>query len=286
MKKLTLLTMALLIILGCNEDVSEINLEEQQSIVLNEPVPIRPQPNQGTVFLQVQNLEVGFNDNITLVYTAANVSSIKLYLERNRIRSYPFATSQYFNNVAAVDKKFLQTVTFTNNVNSGTLSVSLPANVYYDNNYRIRAYNASGTQVLATSNVFTIGTPGLTISAVNNSKKKYENSPGLINYSSNMDPHTLMIIEIKRPNELIKRFVTNAISSDFQVYGFNHRTLWSSYSVIGKLSHMKPGNINNVLYPPLTNVFSQKDYIIRIYPYGYSGISASMSGFEFVESKT
>lgn len=288
MKKITLLTIGLLIMLGCSEDANEITLKDEQSIILDKPILIKPQPdpNEGTVYLQVQNLEVGFNDNITIVYTAANISSIRLYLERRRERSYPFAVNQYFNGVEPVDKKFLQTVTFTNEVNSGTLSLALPANVFYDNNYQVKAYNAAETQVLATSNNFTIGTPNLTINTVNSREKFYENSPGLITYSSNMDPHTLMIIEIKRPGERIKRFVTNAIPSDYQVYGFNHRSIWSGYSLIGKLSNLRAGDINNTLYPPTTNIFSQDDYIIRIYPYGYSGISDSVTGLEFIESKT
>ncbi|WP_436516569.1 hypothetical protein [Ekhidna sp. To15] len=290
MKKITLLFLALIFCFSCEETAENIKPIDEKSSLEDESIHLlRPRlPGaEATVFLQVQNLNVPFGTGITVVYTAAGTSRIRLYLERRRVRQYPFGlTSHYFSGVPETQKVFLQTLEFTNDVNSGTVIINQPPNIYYDNNYVIKAYDNSNSVLLATSNQFTIGNHGLSLATVNSSTKFYENSPGLVNYSSNMDPYTLMIIEINRPGEKIKRFVTNNISSDFQIYGFTSRNYWGGISLIGKLSDLKAGDINDVLFPPLTNIFSNTDYIIKIYPYGYSNISDQISNIEFVESKT
>lgn len=291
MKKITLLLLAFAFFFACEETSESIKPIDEQSVREDEdillPRPILPDVTP-TVFLQVQNLNVPFGTGITVVYTAAGTSSISLYLERRRKRQYPFGlTNQYFNGVPETQKIFLETLEFTNDVNSGTVIINQPSNIYYDNNYEIKAYDNSGNDLLATSNQFTIGNHGLSLATVNSSTKFYENSPGgLVSYSSNMDPYTLMIIEVNRPGEKIKKFLTNNISSDYQVYGFTTRNNWGGYKLIGKLSDLKAGDINDVLFPPLTNIFSNTDYIIKIYPYGYSNISDKVSNIEFVESKT
>lgn len=291
MKKLTLLLLAIVFCFGCEENDVNIKPVDENALIAGEDDlilrPVRPGTSP-TVFIQVQNLNVPFGQAITVVYTAAGTSKIKLYLERRRIRQYPFGlASHYFNGIQSTQKVFLQNLEFNDDVNSGTVLINQPSNTYYDNNYVIRAYNYSDNALLATSNEFTIGNHGLSITPIYASKKFYENSsPGLIRYTSNMDPTTLMIIEINRPNEKIKRFVTNNINSDFQVYGFTTRNYWGGYRLVGKLSDLRARDINDVLYPPPTNTFSHKDYIIKIYPYGYSNIEAQISNVEFVENKT